>query len=212
MRNRVISAYRLLLALLTATALAYEAHADAARPGGLIDFFSYFTMASNILGVLVLSWGGIADLTGLLPAPDHLRGALVVYLVITGTVYALLLADLNPGQTAWTNTAMHQIMPAAIVLDWLIAPPRTRLSLPKALTWLIFPVAYLTYTLVRGARTNWYPYPFLTPDHGDYTAVAQACAVIAAGFVLVIIAVTWSGNTLRRRLSRRLTLTPTSTL
>jgi hypothetical protein len=203
-RFRTIAAYRLLFASLAAAALGYEANPAASGPHGLVNFVSYFTNECNILAIVVIGGGGIAAVAGRRAVPDQLRGALVVYLVVTGTVYATLLAGLpNQHVTPWTNTVMHQIMPAVVVIDWLIDPPRVAMSVRRALWWLVFPITYLGYTLARGAVVDWYPYPFLTPTHQGYLGVAENCAGIAGGFLLLIGAVTLLGNALGRRLASR---------
>jgi hypothetical protein len=69
--------------------------------------------------------------------------------------------------------------------------------------WIAVPTAYFIYSLIRGAITGWYPYPFLNPDRGGGAIGVAAYAVaILIGFVLVILAVTWIGN--RRRARREL--------
>ena len=57
-------------------------------------------------------------------------------------------------------------------------------------TCLAFPVAWLVYTLVRGAVTGFYPYPFLDVDERGYAAVAVACVAIAVLFV-ALAALAW---------------------
>jgi hypothetical protein len=104
---------------------------------------------------------------------------------------------------------MHQLMPIVIVLDWLIDPPRHTLSTRKALYWLLFPLAYLGYTLTRGPHTGWYPYPFLTPTTHGYLPVIENCAAIAIGLLILIAVVTRIGNSLGRRLANRHALQPT---
>ncbi|HWC79247.1 MAG TPA: Pr6Pr family membrane protein [Pseudonocardiaceae bacterium] len=193
---RLLATYRIGFAALAATALAATAK-QAANPKELLDFFSYFTDESNILGVLVLAWGGIAALLGRRGVPEHIRGAVVVYLMVTAVVYASLLSTQAP--VPWPNTIMHRVMPVVVVLDWLLAPPSRPLSAARSLYWLTFPLAYLGYTLLRGPHADWYPYPFLTPAGPDYTTVAINCAGIAVGFAVLCLAVTWTGNVLSRR-------------
>jgi hypothetical protein len=63
----------------------------------------------------------------------------------------------------WVNIVLHYIMPVVMVVDWLVLPPKTTLSLQQTAYWLIYPLVYLVYTLVRGAAVGFYPYPFLNP-------------------------------------------------
>ncbi len=78
----------------------------------------------------------------------------------------------------------------AVVLDWFLDRPRRPLPRSVLGPWLVFPAAYLAYSLVRGSITGWYPYPFLDPGAGGgYSEVAAYSAavlivIVAAGAVL----------------------------
>jgi hypothetical protein len=202
-RARVVGVCRVALALLATVALV-PTGVHAPRRGGLVDFFSYFTIESNILGVIVFCWGGVALLLGWRPVSDALRGAVVVYLAITGAVYALLLAGL-PGQgiDPWVNTIVHQVMPIVVVLDWLITPPRTAPPWARVWAWLVFPLLYLAYTLLRGPFAHWYPYPFLDPRPQGYSHVVLGAVGVAVGFVVVSLLVRWAGAALSTRSTHR---------
>ena len=174
-----------------------DAHASA------INYFSFFTILSNIGASVLLLCGGWPWSR----RPDFLRGAFTVYMVITGLVSALLLVNTEVHGPAWINDVVHVVMPVVIVLDWLLMPPATRIGVNRAMLWLIFPLAYVTYSEVRGPFAHWYPYPFLDPrPHGVLHVVVYGIG-IAVAFVLVSLAVAWSGDRLGDRLrGRRITL------
>ncbi|MFL5625844.1 MAG: Pr6Pr family membrane protein [Ktedonobacteraceae bacterium] len=46
-------------------------------------------------------------------------------------------------------------MPVVMVLDWLYQPPKTKLVVTQTWIWLIFPVLYLVYSLIRGSIVGW---------------------------------------------------------
>ena len=133
---------------------------------------------------------------------DLIRGAAVIYMMTTGVVYGVLLADTAGREityVGWADTVVHRIMPIVIVTDWLIAPPRTRLTLRAGLIWLSYPVLFLAYSLIRGPIVAWYPYPFLTPARvGGYAGVA----LYAVGIALFILLVTWLTVTVGNALGR----------
>lgn len=157
----------------------------------LTNFFSYFTIESNILAACIFIVMGKATLLKIeLKQRILLRGAAVLYMTITGIVYALLLSgvDVRLGITLpWVNTMLHYIMPVAVLLDWFIDPPARRISFKAALAWIVFPVIYLGYSLVRGSITGWYPYPFLNPANRGYFGVA----VVALGILIVSLGLIW---------------------
>lgn len=182
-----VAAYRLGLAVLTAVALGFTAY-RVSLTGGLGNFFSFFTILSNILGTLVFFAGGAALGAGRAHAgvPDLLRGAAALYLVITGIVYGIALAHYDtPEVIPWVNVVVHRVTPLVFAADWLIDPPRRAPRFPRALVWLVFPLLYLLYTLVRGTVVDWYPYPFLDPRVHGYAAVVVGCLLVAAAFLAV---------------------------
>ncbi|MEV7023775.1 Pr6Pr family membrane protein [Kitasatospora sp. NPDC093558] len=201
---------RLAVAALAAVALGFSGYHAATDPTGVVNFFGYFTVLSNLAGVVVLALGGWAGLTGQRPLPGLVRGAVVLYLVITGLVYGTVLAK-YPEQLAipWVNDVLHRVMPLVVLADWLIDPPERRLRPRAGLWWLGFPLVYLVYTLLRGWAVGWYPYPFVDPAvHGGYRRVAGACFLIAAAFVLVGAGILAVGNALAARRDARHGTTP----
>ncbi|HEY1176183.1 MAG TPA: Pr6Pr family membrane protein, partial [Phytomonospora sp.] len=147
--------------------------------------------------------GAVALLRGRAETPglSSLRGAAATYLITTGVIFEVLLSDLvadldTPG---YVNVIMHQVLPVAMLLDWLVSPPANRLGAKDAAGWLIYPLAYAAYTLIRGPVVDWYPYPFIDPREKGYGHVAVMCGGITVWFVALAAALTWSGNLLRRR-------------
>lgn len=146
------------------------------------NHFSYFTVLSNVFAAVVLAIGVFR------PVPDVLRGATVLYLVVTGIVYTMLLRGVDVDTPAYANAILHLVMPILIVVEWMIGPPRERISVRQAATWLLFPIGYLGYTLVRGPIVDWYPYPFLDPNDGGYGQVA----VVSVGVAVAVCVLAWA--------------------
>lgn len=174
-------------ALLAITIQAISLH--QAGVFNAVNYFSYFTNLSNVFAaiVLIISAFYLAKSRKPMQTDDIIRGASVLYMAVTGVVYALLLTDVEVSlQIPWVNILLHYIMPIAVVIDWLIRPPATRLTFKQTWLWLIFPLAYLLYSLIRGAVLNWYPYPFLNPAHtGGYLGVILYCFGVLATFVVL---------------------------
>jgi hypothetical protein len=133
---------------------------------------------------------------------DRLRGANTLYVALIGFVFSLLLSGLQAqldSNIRWVNSVLHYIMPVVVVADRILIPPRTQLMFRDALLWLIAPAAYLGYSLIRGAATEWYPYPFLDAQALGYDRVLRTCIVIAAGTALAGYAIVALGNEMRSK-------------
>lgn len=128
----------------------------------IINFFSYFTILSNILASFVLLFTAVSK-----KRIDTFRGAVVLYMVITGIVFALLLehyAGIVDTMLPWGEIVLHRVIPIAVLLDWLIDPPVKKIAYKEIGMWLLFPLLFAVYTLIRGPLVHWYPYPFLNPS------------------------------------------------
>jgi hypothetical protein len=161
----------------------------------VINFFSYFTIQSNIIGIVVLLLLA-AGSGGTRPWwLEWLRGAATVYLTITFVVVLLLLSNVDVGlQLVWVDIVLHKVTPIVLVADWLLDPPTVRLTRGDALGWLVFPLIWLAYTMLRGPVAAWYPYPFLNPSNGGYGQVAVTSLVILVAGAGVCLLVAWLGN------------------
>ncbi|RDI42759.1 Pr6Pr family membrane protein [Nocardia mexicana] len=162
------------------------------------NYLSYFTVESNILGVVVLLIGGLRD-----PGDRRwqlLRGASALYLLITGVVYAVLLANIDVMLTdKWINDIMHRVLPIVLVADWLLVPARLSVTGRLIGGWLIYPAVYGVYSLVRGAIVDWYPYPFLDPRGQGYISLLIGLVILAVVFALLATAVAGLGVMFGRR-------------
>ena len=161
------------------------------------NFFSFFTIQSNIIGVAALFALVLVPRTHRSPLFDGARSAAVLYMAITGVVFALLLSGLQEDlQTTipWVDFVVHKLMPVVLVADWLVDPPRHRLPRWTVLAWLSYPLAWFGYTLVRGEAVDWYPYPFVDVSRIGYDGVLGRSIVLVIGFAAAGAALLWLGN------------------
>ena len=108
-------------------------------------------------------------------------------MAITGVVYNVLLAPAaaNVGvDQEWTNSVVHVIGPAVIVVDWFLDRAPLRSTVVETASWLIFPAVWLVYTMIRGPMADWYPYPFLDPDLKSLGSIVLTCVGIMVTFVV----------------------------
>lgn len=170
----------------------------------LVRFISYFTIQSNIavlLASLMVLRGRDLDT----PAQRALRLASLVGISVTGIVYVLLLAgsDSHEGLSAVANALLHYLTPPLAVAIWLAAGPWPGLNLVDLARMMVWPVAWIAYTLIRGAIVGWYPYDFINVDLKGAGSVATMVGVIVASAVvfgaLIGVVDRWRGRSAEAR-------------
>src|SRR5438093_7253001 len=184
-----------------AKTLADAGHLD------VVNFFSYFTIQSNLIGIPVLLVMAIQPSRHRPAGLEGLRGAATAYLTVTFVLVVALLQNVDVGlPLAWVDVVLHKLTPVVILADWLIDPPHVPISWRRSLRWLAYPLAWVAYTMVRGAIVGWYPYPFLDPAHGGYAQVGATVVMILVASAAVCVFVAWLGSMLgaRRRRSESL--------
>lgn len=172
-----------------------------------VNFFSFFTIESNLLTVAVAVIGAVLLMRK--PAADPLwfavfRASTATYMITTGIVYNLLLRGIELPQGAtlgWSNEILHVVGPLVMLVDWLFAPGRRPLGAKRIAVVVLFPLAWVVHTLVRGPLTadivygndTWYPYPFLNPDTSanGYLSVLFYVILITAVISLTAAGVLW---------------------
>lgn len=166
----------------------------------LVRFCSYLTIWANALvawttGTLAL--GRDRD-TRLWRA---LRADAVVLILLAGVVHFFLLRPLLDldGWDLAADRLLHMVVPVVAVTGWLLFGPRGRLTTADLGPFLVLPVGWLGYTLVRGAAVDWYPYPFIDVGEHGYARVLATCA----GVSLLMLAIAWAAVWLERRLHAR---------
>lgn len=158
------------------------------------DTMTYFTIWSNIVVAVVLT--ALAVRPGLFVRTDAagaiwraLRLDSVVMIVITGVVYNLLLASGGKtGLDAVSNTLLHIAVPIVTLLVWIVAGPRDLIRGSTLGLFLVLPLAWIAFALVRGQLVGAYPYPFLDVATNGWASVLAFLAVILVVAVLLALA------------------------
>lgn len=204
-QRTVLIGARLFFGLLTLTAIGTQLVIHVQQGFNLVNFFSYFTNLSNILASVVFIIGAIYLIQQREPTAPFtiIRGTSVACMAVVGIVFSLLLRDEDLGSLLpWVNTLLHYVMPVVVVLDWLYQPPKTKLVVNHVVFWLIFPLIYLVYSLIRGSIVGFYAYPFLNPAKvGGYSGVALYCLGILVVFLLLSWLLLLVGNNGKRNIT-----------
>lgn len=153
-----------------------------------IEYVSYFTIVTNFLIALAFSAPALAPKS---PAGQRWsaaspRGAVTVFALVVMIIYHLLLRSLwHPQGLQLINDYMlHYVMPLAMLVDWLAFTPRGGLRWRDAAVWLGVPAAYGFWTLVHGAFSGFYPYPFMDVSKLGYPVVLANMVGLVVGFYL----------------------------
>ncbi len=131
----------------------------------LVRFFSYFTVQANLL-VLVVSAAVARGVDIMKPAWQAVRLGTLTGIIVTGVVHWVLLRpllDLSGGDYV-ADKLLHVVVPLATVVVWLAVGPHGLGRWIRVAQALIWPALWAVYTLVRGATTEWWPYPFIDAD------------------------------------------------
>ena len=186
-----------------AVALQYGLGPGSAPGGaslaGTVNFFSYFTILSNLLAPLALSTAAFDRRRGILTRPVPAT-AIALYVTVTALIYFFLLRQIWDPQ-GWlrvADTLLHYVMPAVFIGYWLIFVPKAALRSGDWGFFLIFPALYAGYTLIHGALSGFYPYPFVDVARLGYPRVAANMIGLTAAFA----ALGWLYCLTARRLGR----------
>ncbi|MGW0711584.1 Pr6Pr family membrane protein [Streptomyces sp. NPDC002643] len=207
-RRRPTAVFRALVALAAAVAVVTEMIL-----GSPLRAISHFSVQSTALAAVVFAASAHRAWSARRPLPPLVTGGTLLYTMVGALTYHLVLAQ-DPATFAMTTTAtgapitptgwhavtdiaFHTAIPLAVVVDWLLltrpSPPR----LTHAAAWLLYPMAYLAFTLGRAALVtpDWpapYLYPFLDADRHGYkgvlgNALLLGLAVLALSLLLIAV-------------------------
>jgi hypothetical protein len=152
--------------------------------GRLIDYFSFFTIETNLLVALGLTIFCARPQSEQFLTGPSVRSALVVYIIIVGVVYAVLLRNLwHPqGVRLLADMVLHDAIPFLYPFYWLAFLPKGSLRWSDPVWWLVFPVLYFLYSMLRGAAFGIYLYPFFDVAQLGFARVSMNGIGLLAGF------------------------------
>lgn len=158
-------------------------------PGTLVQLFSYFTIQVNLMAGLGLGALLLKPSTAFSRyfSQGYVLTGIALYITIVCLVYNIILRSLwHPiGILKLTDELLHLINPILFVVYWLIFVPKEKLKWTQSLNWLWFPFLYLAYTLIRGAITQIYPYPFIDAGKLGYYSIVINSLLLLVVFLLL---------------------------
>ncbi|MFN8253325.1 MAG: Pr6Pr family membrane protein [Ferruginibacter sp.] len=160
----------------------------ASIPETLFRYFGFFTILTNLLvavSLTVVCRKGITANGHYLTRPKTLT-ATAVYITVVGLIYNLILRFqwAPEGLAKLVDELLHSVVPVLFIFFWLKFVPKQSIQWKNILPWLVYPLLYLGYTLLRGIFVNWYPYPFI-----NVAAIGYSKALLNSGMVTVVFVV-----------------------
>ncbi len=155
------------------------------------NYFSFFTILTNLLVALVLtlSLRTTPSTLSVYASRATVQSAVAVYIAIVGMVYSLVLRNLwDPeGLQKIADVILHDAIPVLYLLYWLTFVRKGKdhdsLRFSRVPTWLAYPLLYLVYSLIRGAITGIYLYPFIDAGKLGYPRVGLNAVVLLFAFL-----------------------------
>lgn len=176
-----------LFALVLQFAISIPASMEAGRSFvmSVVFYFSYFTILTNIVLVLVYASElfGRAAWLAVFRQPIW-RATAAAAITLVGTFYHIVLAPLwrPEGLFLVCDVLLHYVTPTLYVI-WFAAFNRTAtLSFARIPLMLVVPFLYLVYVMIRGAIIGEYPYAVFDAADLGYGQVA----INAIGLVVIL--------------------------
>ncbi|CRM94931.1 hypothetical protein [Pseudomonas sp. 22 E 5] len=161
--------------------------------GGLINFFSFFTVLTNTLAAVVLSyaWVDRDSAAKRFFLEPKVSSGVAVSIVVVSLAYNLLLRHLwqPEGFQFIADELLHDVMPVLFFIYWWRCVPKGNLQLKHVAGWVIYPLVYFGYVLLRGDLLGQYQYPFIDVGTLGYPQVFVNAGGILVGFLLIALAV-----------------------
>ncbi|WP_158794636.1 Pr6Pr family membrane protein [Granulicella sp. L60] len=178
----------------------------------LINTFSYFTILTNLLVAIVSTAAALRGPNDPKDSSDDVfltrpstLSATAAYILIVGVTYSLLLRSFwDPtGLQAVANSALHDVTPVLYLLCWFFFVPKGTLHWSQPFRWLLYPVLYVIYCLLRGMATGIYPYHFVDATILGYPRALINTAAVLFSFWLVGLLLVALDRAAARAIARR---------
>jgi len=168
-----------------------------------IRFFSFFTILTNSLVAIYFALSLLKKKSGYLSIihkPGTLT-AITVYITIVGLVYQIILRHIwePTGIQMIVDELLHSIIPILVIVFWYLYEEGISVTYKQIPQWLIYPIIYLIYILMRGHFSAFYPYPFVDVGSLGLSKVLTNSAGLIVLFICMSALFIKLGKTIKRR-------------
>jgi len=192
--GRVIS---VLYKALLFTAVLYGLYLSIFKPEIIIEnglpALHYFTIQTNIMVALVLLY--LIFKNGSERFSAIIRGGVLLYILVTGIIFHVLLVPALPEYfaegVAFRHHITHTIAPVGFMLDWLLFDRKGRMLFSDLKYWLIYPLLYWLGSVTYGQFSGIYPYFFLAIGEIGLAAGLIWLLLMTTFFIMLGLLIIW---------------------
>lgn len=153
---------------------------------------SFFTVLTNLCVAICLTALLLLRQTALgrFFARPSTQTAVAVYIFLVALVYNVALRGLDQpkGWDSLSNELLHVINPLLFVIYWFAFVDKARLEYKQTISWLIYPLLYVIFIVVRGHLIQKYPYPFINVVNIGYPkAILNTVIILIVFWILSLI-------------------------
>jgi hypothetical protein len=154
-----------------------------------VNYFSYFTILSNLLVAIYFTLAVLTPQSrmGRFFNRPPVRAAIALYIAVTFLIYFVILSRIpfDPGGSRFVQGLLHYATPALYLCHWAVYGEWGRLRWRDIWRWLAFPFVYFIYSVIHGAWSGFYPYPFINVAHLGYPRVLLNSLSVLATFTVL---------------------------
>ncbi len=203
--NKTITAWNILIVTLVGVLIQFVLmlqHTELPLIEAVVRFFSYFTILSNLLVAVFFAMQILKK-----HQPDHffLKPAaalsVTVYIIVVGLIYQVILSKLYfpKGLNLLADNIIHGVTPVATFIFWLVFESNRKVQFRSIVFFLLYPLLYLIYTLLRGSIVHFYPYPFVDVTKLGIQQVLINSFYVMILFLVLFFALAWLANYRHKR-------------
>lgn len=169
----------------------------------IIRFFSFFTILTNSLAAVYFTYILLGSKNRLINNPGTLT-AVTTYITIVGLVYQLVLRHLwkPQGLQMVVDELLHSVVPVFVIIFWYLYERKELVKYGQISQWMIYPLIYLGYILIRGKLSGFYPYPFMNVSVIGFSKVLVNSIVLLCLFVAFSAVFVWFGKVTQKNSER----------
>lgn len=176
----------------------------------IVRFFSFFTILTNIIAAITLTVVFVNLDTGVCRFCRRANtiSAVTVYIIMVGAIYNVILrSQWKPeGLQRIVDELLHSVIPALYLIFWILFVPKKQLEWKNSIPWLIYPLVYTVFIVIRGSLTGYYPYSFIHAGKLGYPRAFLNGAwmllfFLAISLLLILVAKLISRNSRREKIN-----------